>query len=231
MSQSLLERAPHLARLTDEDVVKRVLDGEVELFEILMRRYNRRLFRIARGFVGSQADAVDVVQEAYVRAYENLAGFRGDAKFATWLTRIAVHEAIGLSRRRGAETPVEGFGCIESALAAPDHEAMNEELGRLLENAVDTLPAPMRSVLLMREVERIPIDEIASALGISVANVRVRLHRSKASLRAVIDRRMGVEIRKLYQFAGSHCDALVDAVFARLGRIRPDVERDSASEF
>jgi RNA polymerase sigma-70 factor (ECF subfamily) len=204
--------------LTDNEVVRRVLQGETELFEILMRRYNQRLYRIARGFVREASEAEDIAQEACVSAFQSLPGFRHEASFSTWLTRIAVHEALARVRRRRRFVPFELETQKRKAerQPGPERSAESRELGALLSEAVDSLPRRLRSVFVLRDVEGLSSEEAATALGISTVNVRVRLHRAKALLRNRLDAQLGQEVRRLFLFAGRRCDRLVEAVFRRV---------------
>lgn len=206
--------------LSDEEVVERVVAGDTSLFEILMRRYNQRLFRVARGILSDDAEAEDVMQEAYVRAFRELAGFRGEARFSTWLTRIACNEALARARKRRRLVPI-GIGGDEppdppAATAGPERELENRELQAVLREAVEVLPDPLRSVFCLREIEGLSTEQTADLLGLSEENVRVRLHRAKRSLRHTLDERIGREVRRLYLFEAPRCDRIVAAVFARL---------------
>jgi RNA polymerase sigma-70 factor (ECF subfamily) len=209
---------PVAASLADLEVVERVLAGDAALFEILMRRYNQRLFRVARGIVRSDAEAEDVVQESWLNVYRALVTFRGESSFATWITRVAVHEASRRARRgarlvlAGAEERPEP---VDPA-AGPDRQAAGRELQTALVEAIDGLPEPLRAVFVLREVEGLTPAETAEALGISAANERVRLHRAKAVLRRRLDDRIGREARRLYLFDGARCDRIVESVLARL---------------
>ena len=222
MSQTVLQ--PLLApaaptTLSDEEVVARVLAGDVSLFEILMRRYNQRLFRIARAILADDAEAEDVMQEAYVRAFRELAGFRGDARFATWLTRIACHEALARAQKRRRLVPIAAGGTHRerpSETAGPERELENRELQAVLQDAVEALPDPLRAVFCLREIEDLSTEQTAEALGLTTENVRVRLHRAKRSLRYTLDERIGREVRRLYLFEAPRCDRVVERVFARL---------------
>lgn len=218
MNQPILDTSSKLAALDDGAVVARVLAGETELFEILMRRYNQRVYRVVRGILSDPNEAEDIAQEAYVRAYDKLAGFRGDAAFSTWLTKIAVHEA--LARRRKLRRLV----AVDDDLPPPDgrpsptpeNETANRELRGMLRQAVDALPDSLRPVFVLREVEGLSGDDTAEALGISSGNVRVRLHRAKGLLRDHLDRRLGEQARSLYAFDGVRCDRLVASVLSRI---------------
>ncbi len=224
MSQPALQPAqPTIAptALSDEEVVARVLEGDLSLFEILMRRYNQRLFRVARGILADDAEAEDVMQDAYVRAFRELASFRGEARFSTWLTRIACHEALARARKRRRLVPINPPGGGEppdppSPASSPERELENRELQTVLRDAVEILPDPLRAVFCLREVEGLSTEEAADALGLTVENVRVRLHRAKRSLRQTLDQRIGLEVRRLYLFDGARCDRVVEGVFARL---------------
>jgi RNA polymerase sigma-70 factor, ECF subfamily len=205
--------------LSDEEVVERVLAGDPSLFEILMRRYNQRLFRVARAILAEDGEAEDVMQEAYVRAFRELANFRGEARFSTWLTRIACHEALARARKRRKLVPIDGGEPPQppsSETAGPERDLENRELQAVLREAVEVLPDPLRSVFCLREIEGLSTEQTADALGLSTENVRVRLHRAKRSLRQKLDERIGREVRRLYLFEAPRCDRMVAAVFSRI---------------
>ena len=218
MSQPAFQPVATPAALADEEVVARVLAGDTSLFEILMRRYNQRLFRVARGILADDAEAEDVMQEAYVRAFRELAAFRGEARFSTWLTRIACHEALARARKRRRLVPIEGGGPPEppAATSGPEQEMENRELQVVLREAVEALADPLRAVFCLREIEGLSTEETADSLGLTLENVRVRLHRAKRSLQQALDARIGREVRRLYLFDGPRCDRVVEGVFARL---------------
>jgi len=204
------------ATLSDEDVVARVLAGETELFEMIMRRYNQRLFRTVRALTPNDAEAEDVLQEAYVNAYHHLAQFEGRAKFSTWLTRIAIHEALARRKTRGRLTTIEDLELRPAMDPTPEEKATSSELRGVLQRAIENLPEPLRVVFMMREVEGLDTDETAACLGLSAANVKVRLFRARGLLRDAIDRELGSEVRKLHAFAGARCDAIVARVLSRI---------------
>ncbi len=211
--------------LADEEVVARVREGETGLFEILMRRYNERLYRVARSIVRDEREAEDVMQDAYVRAYANLDQFRGEAAFSTWLTKIGVYEAMARVRKRrrfvglddvGGEDRGGGWESIARSSANPEEEASNDELRALLEAAIADLPESHRTVFVLREIEGLDTAETAECLDVTPESVRVRLHRARALLRRDLDRRIGTQTRRLWAFHLRRCDRVVSNVFERI---------------
>lgn len=211
-----------LTPLSDDAVVDRVRAGEQALFEVLMRRHNQRLYRVIRAVMRDESEVEDVMQEAYVRAYACLDQFEGRSQFVTWLTRIAVHEALARSRKRrrfvALDDGVDIHAIDRARLSGgdPEHDAHNEELRGVLTAAIDALPAPLRTVFVLREIEGLSSAETATCLEISAENVRVRLHRSRSALRESIEARLGTARELVYAFPCPRCDRVVAAVFARL---------------
>jgi RNA polymerase sigma-70 factor (ECF subfamily) len=210
--------------LSDEDVVARVRGGDLAVFEILMRRYNQRLFRACRAILRDDADAEDAVQQAYIAAYGHLEQFAGAAKFSTWLTRIAVREALGKLRTRKRRGEVEFDGTAEEQTTmsderkddSPETHAARRELLGLLESAVDSLPEIYRVVFMMREVELMSTGETAEVLELSEEAVKVRLHRARAMLREGLYERLEEQSPRSFPFLGARCDRIVASVMARL---------------
>lgn len=207
---------------SDEEIVARVIAGDLASFELIMRRYNQRMFRVVRSIIGSDDEAEDILQETYVRAFEHLEQFAGLAQFSTWLTKIAVHEALARRRRLARSQPVD-FHDPENIGMVPlsnghnaEHTASMGELGKMLAQAVDELPDQLRTVFALRMIEGMSTSDTADSLDLTEANVKVRLHRARELLRHRIDAQIGVEIRQLYQFGGQRCDRIVSAVLARL---------------
>src|SRR5262249_18400443 len=195
----------------------RIRGGETALFELLMRRYNQRLYRLTRAIVKDDAEAEDVTQDAYVRAFEHLDQFAGRARFSSWLTRIAVHEAFARLRRRGRHIDIEEtMPTLPSAAAGPEQRAADRELGEVLKAAVDALPEVYGVVFMLREVEGLSTAETAACLEIPEQTVKTRLHRARALLRNHINARIGAGVREAFQFAGARCDRMVAAVMARI---------------
>jgi RNA polymerase sigma-70 factor (ECF subfamily) len=209
--------------LTDEEVVARVLEGQTALFEILMRRHNERLYRAARAIVRDDDEAEDVMQQAYVNAYAHLRQFDGRAAFATWLTRIAVNEAIARTRKRGRyesldETDVIAFRRLEEvATPNPESETFSRELRAILENAVDTLPEGYRLVFMLRQVEGLSTAETAACLDLSEDVVKTRLSRARSALRQELFDRVGLSAAGAFVFQRPRCNRVVASVFARIG--------------
>jgi RNA polymerase sigma-70 factor (ECF subfamily) len=203
--------------LTDEEVVVRVRAGDSPLFEVLMRRYNQRLYRAARAILRNDTDAEDAVQQAYLNAYRHLGQFEGRARFSTWLTRIAVYEA--LSRRRQARdkplgsTDDEQIARAVSAAPDPERQTYAGELGALLESALATLPHGYRSVFMLREIEGLNTADTARQLRVSEGTVKTRLHRARDLLQRKLH---DVTPAEAFRFDGSRCDRLVAAVMSQL---------------
>lgn len=198
----------------------RVCAGDTHIFEILMRRYNQRLYRAARAILQSDADAEEAVQQAYLNAYRHLGQFEGRAKFSTWLTRIAVYEALA-RRRRGRDKFVESSDeeratHVASATPDPEHQTYVAQLGALLDAALAALPDGYRSVFMLREVDGLNTAETAQQLRLSEGTVKTRLHRAKDLLQRKLH---DVTPAAAFRFDGQRCDRLVAAVMSHL--IRP----------
>jgi RNA polymerase sigma-70 factor (ECF subfamily) len=211
------------SELQDEEVVARVLAGETALFEILMRRYNQRLYRVSRSILRDDGEAEDVMQDAYVRAYEHLDQFAGKAAFSTWLTRIAIHEALARKRRRSRMDELDALPANGEFMPMMKSSAPNPEAGtaiaearELLEQAINHLPEAYRTIVVLREVEEMSVAETAASLGVSDAVVKTRLHRAHAMLRKELYTRAKGRATDLYQFHAVRCDRVVKAVFERI---------------
>lgn len=212
--------------LPEEVVIERVRNGEAALYEILMRRYNQRLYRITRSILGDGLEAEDVMQEAYVRAYEHLDTFAGEAKFSTWLTKIALYEALRRARRRGRTEDLDSILETKGHTMAhiirdgddPERQAYDHELKLVLERAVDALPEIFRAVFVLRTVEGLNVAETAACLELTEETVKTRLHRARAFLRKELQRRAGIVARDVYPFHLSRCDRVVEAVYRRIAR-------------
>jgi RNA polymerase sigma-70 factor (ECF subfamily) len=224
-TSALLQRAKAEC-WTDEEVVARVLGGETALFEIIMRRYNQRLYRIAFSILRDEAEAEDVMQDAYVRAYQHLGQFAGRARFSTWLTRIAVHEALARVQRRNrlraldAESDGGDMQPLASTTPNPEQQVTQSEMVSLLQSAVLALPPKYRSVLMLRDIEEMSTTDTAEALELTEENVKVRLHRARALLRRELFARAGEQRTQAFPFMGARCDRMVERVMHRLAELQ-----------
>jgi RNA polymerase sigma-70 factor (ECF subfamily) len=209
--------------LSDEEIVERVRSGEVELFELLMRRYNQRLYRVARAVLRDDGEAEDVTQEAWVRAFTHLDQFAGRARFSTWLTRIALYEAWGRARRsRRFESidavPSEREEMRKSSTGRdPERKTFDREIGKVLETAIEALPQVYRAVFVLREIEALSTAETAACLDLTEEAVKTRLHRARALLRRDLLASAGAATAEALTFAGARCNRMVESVFARIG--------------
>ncbi|MEX1246445.1 MAG: RNA polymerase sigma factor [Thermoanaerobaculia bacterium] len=215
---------------SDEEVVRRVRAGQIDLFEILMRRYNQRVYRLARAVLRTDSEAEDVTQEAWVRAYAHLDQFEGRAGFSTWLGRIAIHEAWARMRRsRRFETrepdPSGEDREMKNASVDPNPEgaAFGREVRLLVEAAVEALPEGYRTVFVLRQIEELSTAETAECLELSEETVRTRLHRARSALRQQLLEKAGPGIRQAFPFLGRRCDRMVESVLARVRRIESEV--------
>ena len=211
------------AGLSDAEVVARVLAGDVALYELVMRRHNRLLFRLARSIVRDDDEARDVVQAAYIRAYYSLSQLRRPDDLRSWLARIAINEANGRTRR----SPL--LLDEERVLAMPDLNAIDPEIAasggdmlRILQAAIDRLPDEFRTVFMLRGVEQRSVAETAELLDVNPATVKSRYHRARRLLQTSLYRRFDAATRETYPFDGSRCDDIVATVLARIGRAHED---------
>lgn len=225
MNSVSIESAVELDDLT---LIARVTRGDRTAFALLMRRYNKRLYRLARAALHDEAEAKDALQDAYVSAYRSIGQFRGDAALGTWLSRLVLNEC-GARRRRDSrrdnivpivslESNMHTAGNVYSAEDAPDISVARTQMHDILENRVGDLPHLLRIVFVMRSVEELSTRETADSLGITEETVRVRHFRAKALLRESLAHEVDVAERSIYDFGGSHCDEVVAAVLAALDR-------------
>lgn len=204
--------------MEDEEVVRRVLDGETLLFELLIRRYNQRLYRAVRAILKNEEEAEDAMQEAYVNAFVHLDQFAGDARFSTWLIRIAVNEALGRLRRR---KQMDEMPEIVSRSADPERSAYGRELQTAIEGAVDTLPSAYRSVFVLRDIEEMTGSDTAACLGITEETVKTRLHRARRFLRQRLERSLGRSLNGAFSFGSHRCDRVTSVAMERILNLPP----------
>jgi RNA polymerase sigma-70 factor (ECF subfamily) len=210
------------AELPDREVIERVLAGDTGLYELLMRRYNQRVYRAVRAVLRDDAEAEDVMQEAYVRAYQYLPRFEQRASFCTWVTRIAVNESLARLERKKrftSDVDLEGTSVtesLESKSMNPEQAAASVQSRALLEEAILELPFPYRIVIMLRDVEEMNTAEAAQVLDLSEDVVKVRLHRGRALLRRQLYARVGATDASAFQFLAPRCDRVVAAVMGRI---------------
>lgn len=214
-----------VSRLADEEIIERVLRGETALFELIVRRYNQRLFRAVRAILRDDDAAEDAMQEAYLHAFAKLGQFAGEAKFSTWLTKIAVYEALGRLRRA---RPHEELAEAMDRKDDPERSAYGRELESALEAAVDALPPLYRSVFVMRELEEMSVAETADCLGITEDSVKTRLHRARALLRGRLDRAIGKAAQRAFPFLGYRCNRMTGAILNRIHELSYQAETNCA---
>lgn len=217
--------------LSDEVLVARARTGDEAAVRTLIGRHNQRLYRLARCLLRNDPEAEDVVQEAYVRAFTSLDGFRGEAAFSTWLTRILLNEARGRLRRARPtidyaemEEMAPGGKVILFPLAAaapnPEAEAGRAQVRRLLEEAVAQLPEAFRLVFILRDVEGFDTQTTASLLSLRPETVKTRLHRARRLLRAELQKVLAPRFTEVFPFGGQRCAGMAEKVVARLRELR-----------
>lgn len=205
--------------LSDEEVVARVLAGDRPLFELLMRRHNQRLYRAARAILRDESEVESVLQEAYVLAFTHLDQFRGHARFVTWLTRIAVHEALARCKDRRRFADLNEMDELQSPDTGPEERAFQGELRQLLEASIDRIPDAFRAVFVLRDVEGMSTADTAACLSIPEETVKTRLHRARQHLRRQLDPVLGTTVKESFAFGFERCDRLVAAVMQRIAAL------------
>lgn len=223
----------------DAALVARIAERDQAAFETLMRRHNGRLFRVARAIVKDDAEAEDVLQDAYLDAYRNMSKFRGESKLSTWLVRIvANHGLMRLRKQRrdrvvlsmdehpkGAQDRMDQFA--DSTAESPTTTTLRAEARRLIERRIDELPVTFRTVFVLRELEELTAEEVGECLGIPAATVRTRLFRARALLRESLARDLDLATGDVFAFAGARCDRIVRNVLSRVANEAPGTPTDS----
>jgi RNA polymerase sigma-70 factor (ECF subfamily) len=215
---------------TDAELVRRALERDELAVRAIIKANNRRLYRLARGILRNDGEAEDVVQETYVRAFTHLSEFRGDSSLSTWLSRIAMNEALGRLRRErpGVELSSLPQGTLEAQIIQfplmsvaddPEKSMAQREIQHVVEGAIDELPEPFRIVFITRVVEGMNVEETAEILDLKPETVKTRLHRARGMLRDNVEKKIGPVIMEAFPFAGRRCDRLTEAVLSRLGYV------------
>lgn len=187
-------------------------------FEQLMRRHNRALYRTARSIVKDDAEAEDVLQEAYLLAFRGMQDFRGESSMSTWLTRIVINQAIARSRRRNRAEIIQldGEAAMDEHNEQPEQALLRSEARRLIEQKIDQLPDAFRTVFVLRALEEMTVEETAACLDIPEATVRTRYFRARGLLREALSRELDVALEDAFAFDGARCDRIVANVLERL---------------
>jgi RNA polymerase sigma-70 factor, ECF subfamily len=215
--------------IDDAELARRIADHDEAAFEVVMRRNNGALYRVARAILKNDADAEDVLQEAYLSAYRHMADFRADAKLSTWLTRIVVNQALAKRRSELRSQVVVPFSQLDpddrvsrepvdldDSADSPEHSTARAEIRSLLERKIEDLPVAFRTVFMLREVDELSGAETAECLSITEATVRSRLFRARGLLRESLSRELDMAKADIFQFGGEHCNRIVASVLARL---------------
>jgi RNA polymerase sigma-70 factor, ECF subfamily len=229
MSNTVLRRDDSTASASDLELARRASSGDASAFRTIMQRNNGRLYRIARGVLKNDSDAEDAVQEAYVKAYAKLGGFRGESALSSWLTRIVLNEALMRLRKRRRTAEIKQTLEQETQPAQivrfpgmaqgsdPEKLAATRQVSRIIERAVDALPMPFRVVFVMRCVEEMSVEETAKQLVIPEATVKTRLHRARHLLRRALDDELRTSLTGAFPFGGARCARTTEIVLERLG--------------
>lgn len=206
--------------IPDFMVVQKVLDGETELFEILLRRYNELLYRTVRSYVDRPSDIDDVMQDTYIKAFQKLYQFKNESLFSTWLIRIGINEALQRKRKSKKYHMLDinsEKGIVQLAdrsIMNPERKTMYAESVQIIEKAIDLLPAKYKIVYVLKEVQDLEISEISDSLGLSNSNVKVRLHRARNMMKESIMKFSNA--KNAFEFGNSKCDRLVEQVMGKI---------------
>lgn len=206
--------------VTDEQIISRVLGGEKNMYEVIVRRHNLKLYRVAKGILHDEEEIQDAMQDTYLKAFEKLYQFQGRSSFSTWLTRILINTAFARFNEQKRLHASEIDDIRDESLIAVDEQRvepspqLSANLKSALETAINSLPSPYRSVFMLREVEHMSVADTAYCLGITEVNVKVRLHRAKEMLKKIL--RSGFGELDLFEFGGKRCDAFTRRLMTAL---------------
>jgi RNA polymerase sigma-70 factor (ECF subfamily) len=212
----------------EAELIRLALLNDQGAIRTIVQQHNRRLYRVARSILHNDAEAEDALQNAYLRAFSALAGFRGESSLSTWLTRIVANEALQVRRRQatnstlGEEALPRGADIIPFPTAAqqsedPERTMAQREICRLVERAIDELPLEFRTVLVARAIEGMSVEDAAESLGIKPETVKTRLHRARLLLKDAIAEHAGPLLNDVFPFEGERCERMTAAVLHKLG--------------
>lgn len=211
-------------KVKETEIIKRILGGEKELYEILVRRNNQKLYRVIRTYLTEETEIEDVMQNSYIKAYTKLHQFRLESSFSTWLIRIGINESLACLKENKHISPLKEpanninqntlLEILDNKQINPQDIMIRNEAKILLENAIDHLDIKYKAVYILKEIEEMSLKEIASALDLSVANVKVRLHRSKVMLK---EKLYEISIDKnIFEFGFNRCDRITANVMDQI---------------
>ena len=212
------------SKISDSDVIKRIIRGEKELYEILLKRYNQKLYRVIRSYVKDTQEIEDIMQNTYLKAYEKLYQFKATSAFSTWLIRIGINEALARIKTKNKVFLINGQSNDSSSNIIvqmpnrdqlnPENKIIRQEAKQFIESAIDRLKPKYKTVYIMKEVEEMSIKEISKCLGLTDSNIKVRLHRAKKILKEQLYEL--AHNNDLFEFGLSKCDHLVDEVMNKI---------------
>lgn len=218
---------PHFPSTEDEAVlIRRAATGDAAAVRTIIKTHNQRLYRLVRAVLRSNADAEEVLQEAYLSAFARLDGFNGEASLSTWLSRIALNAALmrlRAQKRMKRAAPAHAMDAeiipfpLSSSTADPERAMAQRQLLHLVEEATDALPDTFRLVFVARVIEGLSVEETATLLALPAATVKTRLHRARKLIRSRLEAQIGPVLIDAFPFAGKRCDRLTEAVIAKLG--------------
>lgn len=215
----------------DEAVIEQVRNGNTNAFEIIMRRYNQRLYRIARSILTDADAAEDAVQQAYISAYYKLDSFKPGSRFGAWLTRITINEALMIKRKpdnRAADTKqILDEDKVPANSSDPLGVHANQQLAQIIESAIDKLPDEFRYVFVLRAIQQLSTKETAESLEINETTVKTRLHRARNMMQQSLNQHIEQAGMQVFEFAGQRCDRIVKTVLEKLGALTQTKKRDS----
>src|SRR5919109_4822477 len=213
--------AARIENLDDAALVERARQRDAAAFWLIIKRHNQRLYRVARAVLDDETEAQDVLQDTYIHAFMHLSEFRAEARLSTWLTRIALNEALGRRPQRRPTLDLKAIKAMPIPVSAydadPEEATAVAEIRRLLERAVDGLPEHFRIVFVMRDIEEMSTEETALLLGLRPQTVKTRLHRARRLLRDTLRDKFATVFTDIFPFAGAPCDRLMQSVLDRLG--------------
>lgn len=207
------------------DLIAAALRHEESAVRTLIRQHNRMLFRLARSILRDDDEAEDAVQATYVKAFTQLATYRGDASFGTWVGRIVLNEALGRARQERPSISIDRIEGSSAEIIAfpmspppidPERSAAEQQMKRFVEHAIDELPPHFRTVLVARLVEGLSVEETAELLAIRPETVKTRLHRARTLLRGALEKQLGPVLQDVFPFGGERCQRIADRVVQAL---------------